>query len=83
MNRTIYFNYIGKKINEMASRIESRGKLNILDFNQHSEVFSKDIYQKVKQKNNISFMTFMLSIDWLYLIEVAIMNKNGEIELCF
>lgn len=42
-----------------------------------------ELYQKVKQKNNMSFMTFMLSIDWLYLIEVAIMNKNGEIELCF
>ncbi len=42
-----------------------------------------DLYQNVKQKNNMSFMTFMLSIDWLYLIEVAIMNKNGEIELCF
>lgn len=42
-----------------------------------------DLYQKVKQKNNMSFMTFMLSIDWLYLLEVAIMNKNGEIELCF
>ena len=42
-----------------------------------------DLYQKVKQKNNMSFMTFMLSIDWLYLIEIAIMNKNGEIELCF
>lgn len=41
-----------------------------------------NLYQKVKQKNKMSFMTFMLSIDWLYLIEVAIMNKNGEIELC-
>lgn len=42
-----------------------------------------NLYQKVKQKNNMSFMTYMLSIDWLYLLEVAIMNKNGEIELCF
>ncbi len=42
-----------------------------------------DLYQKVKQKNSMSFMTFMLSIDWLYLIEIAVMNKNGEIELCF
>lgn len=42
-----------------------------------------DLYQKVKQKNNMSFMTFMLSIDWLYLIDIAIMNKNGEVELCF
>ena len=42
-----------------------------------------DLYQKVKQKNSMSFMTFMLSIDWLYLVEIAVMNKNGEIELCF
>lgn len=42
-----------------------------------------DLYHNVKLKNNMSFMTFMLCIDWLYLIEVAIMNKNGEIELCF
>ena len=42
-----------------------------------------DLYQKVKQKNSMSFMTFMLSIYWLYLVEIAVMNKNGEIELCF
>ena len=42
-----------------------------------------DLYQKVSQKHKMSFMTFMLSIDWLYLIDVAIINKNGEIEKCF
>lgn len=39
MNRTMYFNYIEEKINVNAVRIESRGKLNILDLNQHSENF--------------------------------------------
>lgn len=42
-----------------------------------------DLYQKVKEINNMSFATFMLSIDWLYLIQVAIMNKDGDIEKCF
>ena len=42
-----------------------------------------DLDQKVKEINNMSFATFMLSIDWLYLIQVAIMNKDGDIEKCF
>ena len=42
-----------------------------------------DLDQKVKEITNISFATFMLSIDWLYLIQVAIMNKDGDIEKCF
>lgn len=41
-----------------------------------------DLYQKVKEINDMSFVTFMLSIDWLYLLQVAIINQNGEIEIC-
>mgnify|MGYP006916188454 CR=1 FL=1 len=41
-----------------------------------------DLYQRVKQRNEMSITTFMLSIDWLYLIQVAIINKNGELEIC-
>ena len=64
---TIYYN--GAIILE---ELQKRNKWDIMD-----------LYQKVKQKNKMSFMTFMLCIDWLYLIEIAIMNKNGELELCF
>lgn len=39
MNRSQYFNYIEEKLNTLATRIESRGKLNILDFHLHSEDF--------------------------------------------
>ena len=42
MNRTTYFNYIEEKLNINAVRIEARGKLNILDLNQHSENFYND-----------------------------------------
>jgi hypothetical protein len=37
MNRSQYYNYIEEKLNIQAIRIISRGKLNILDLNIHSE----------------------------------------------
>lgn len=41
-----------------------------------------DLYQNVKVKNEMSFPTFMLCLDWLYLIQVAQINDRGYIELC-
>lgn len=41
-----------------------------------------DLYQEVKDRNNMSFATFVLCLDWLYLIEVAKVNEKGEVELC-
>jgi len=39
MLRSKYFNFIEEKINILAYRINSRGRLNILDFHNHSESF--------------------------------------------
>ncbi len=39
MNRPDYFNIIEERINFLAFRISSRGRLNILDFHGHSENF--------------------------------------------
>jgi len=39
MNRQTHFNFIEDKLNTLAYRIESRGKLNILDLHNHSENF--------------------------------------------
>lgn len=41
-----------------------------------------DLYQEVKAKKEMSFSVFILCLDWLYLLEVAKFNPNGEIELC-
>lgn len=41
-----------------------------------------DLYQNVKVKNEMSFPTFLLCLDWLYLIEVAKMDERGDIQLC-
>lgn len=41
-----------------------------------------DLYQNVKNKNEMSFSVFILCLDWLYLIDVAQINERGDIELC-
>lgn len=41
-----------------------------------------NLYQKVKEDYDISFPTFILSLDWLYLIEAAKINEGGKVELC-
>lgn len=41
-----------------------------------------NLYQKIKNTNNMSFPTFILCLDWLYLIEVAQINEGGYVELC-
>ena len=41
-----------------------------------------DLYQNVKQKRNLSFPTFILCLDWLYLMNLAELNTSGKIKLC-
>jgi hypothetical protein len=40
------------------------------------------LYQKVKEIKNMSFSLFVLCLDWLYLINAAEINENGEVTLC-
>ncbi len=39
MNRSEYFNYISRELSALATRINERGALNILDYNIHAENF--------------------------------------------
>lgn len=41
-----------------------------------------DLYQKVKEKNDISFSVFILCLDWLFLIDLTTINSKNKIELC-
>lgn len=47
MSRSNYFNYIEKKFSELASSIEIRGKLNILDLHVHSENFYMHLFNQL------------------------------------
>ncbi len=41
-----------------------------------------ELFQALKQMRNMSFPIFILCLDWLYLINIAILNENGDVELC-
>ena len=40
------------------------------------------LFSNIKVKVDMSFSTFLLCLDWLYLIDAAKVNERGEIELC-
>lgn len=52
-----------------------------LKVNKKEELLS--LYGLVKGKIDVSFSLYILSLDWLYLLEVAEVNNSGEVELCF
>lgn len=40
-----------------------------------------DLYCHLREQYKMSFAIFLLSIDWLYLIDCVVV-KNGKVELC-
>jgi hypothetical protein len=41
-----------------------------------------ELYELVRQNKKMSFQIFILSLDWLYLLNVAEINNREEIILC-
>lgn len=41
-----------------------------------------DLYQKVIEKKIMTFSVFVLCLDWLFLLNVIILNEKKEVELC-
>jgi len=48
---------------------------------QRKRLKLSDLFCAVKQKANISFATLLLCLDWLFLINIVILNGE-EVELC-
>lgn len=40
------------------------------------------LYEKIRVVKEMSFPTFILCLDWLYLINVAQIDEKGYVELC-
>jgi hypothetical protein len=40
------------------------------------------LYKKVKEKHNISLKVYSYCLDWLFLIEAAIVDEEGGVYLC-
>lgn len=49
MNRDRYFEYISEKLHTLASRIQTGGKLNMLNLHHHSENFYRDFFNILYQ----------------------------------
>lgn len=41
-----------------------------------------ELFSQVRKNRNMSLGVFILCLDWLYLIDAAILNDKGDIELC-
>lgn len=41
-----------------------------------------DLYVSLRKSHDMTFPVLLLSLDWLYLINVALINKDGEVRLC-
>lgn len=40
-----------------------------------------DLYENVKQIKEMTFPVFVLCLDWLFLLNLISLNKEGEIEV--
>lgn len=41
-----------------------------------------NLYHKIRLTREMSFPTYILCLDWLYLIDVAKINEGGYVHLC-
>lgn len=58
------------------------GSIVLAELKKESSQKMLELYRRVKEINSMSFPIFMLSLDWLYLIDIAKINENGAVELC-
>lgn len=42
-----------------------------------------DLFNRTKESRNISLQSFILALDWLFLLGVISMDKKGKITKCF
>lgn len=58
------------------------GSVVLMELKDNSKQKIIDLYQQVKNRNEMSYPVFILSLDWLYLIDAAKIDENGCVELC-
>jgi len=89
MNRNIYYNYIAKQLHILSSRIETGGKLNLLDLHVHSENFYRHFFNLIycyKLENLNTKLQNVEAIDLIdhknkILIQVSATSIKQKIEL--
>lgn len=88
MNRVLYFNYIEERLNLLAERINSRGRLNLLDFHNQTESFYQYLLNELygwELKNENENKQNQEAIDLIditnkYVIQVSSTSTKKKIE---
>lgn len=65
------FYYLGAKVIKLLGQ----SKADIFDF--------FEVYTALKKEENISINLFVLTLDWLYLINAITTNQKGDLIKCF
>ena len=42
-----------------------------------------DLFSELNKELSVSVSLFVLVLDWLYMVEAAIVGDDGEVRLCF
>lgn len=71
MNRSKYYAYIEEKLNTLATRINYRGKLNILDLHVHSENFYLNFFNKLYGWNLENLNNRLQNVEAIDLIDCS------------
>lgn len=48
----------------------------------HRTMSFVDLYVEIKKSTEISFRLYTITLDWLYLINAAVLNEKGDVSLC-
>lgn len=58
------------------------GYVILTELEKKTEQMLLELYYNVKMSNNMSFSVFVLSLDWLYLIQLAQISEKGVVRKC-
>ena len=58
------------------------GSIILAELEKQTEQKFFELYHNVKKSNNMSLSIFVLSLDWLYLIQLAQISEKGVVRKC-
>lgn len=58
------------------------GSIILAELEKTPEQMLLELYYNVKKRKDMSFSVFVLSLDWLYLIQTAQMDEAGVVKKC-
>lgn len=58
------------------------GSVILAELGKKTEQKLLELYYNVKKSNDMSFSVFVLSLDWLFLIQSAQINEKGVVRKC-